>query len=85
MKEVILEFIVHGSYVKVSAVDPVSGTEVSIVGDRKAEQSYLESVATKKLAMVMKKMHRFVDMVFRRIVARIFWYKIKMLIFKIFS
>ena len=55
MKEVILEFIVHGSYVKVSAVDPVSGTEVSIVGDRKAEQSYLESVATKKLAMVMKK------------------------------
>ncbi len=55
MKEVILEFIVQGSYVKVSAVDPVSGTEVSIVGDRKAEQSYLESVATKKLAMVMKK------------------------------
>ena len=55
MKEVILEFIVHGSYVKVSAVDPVSGTEVSIVGDRKAEQSYLESVATKKLAMVLKK------------------------------
>ena len=55
MKEVILEFIVQGSYVKVSAVDPVSGTEVSIVGDRKAEQSYLESVATKKLAMVLKK------------------------------
>ena len=55
MKEVILEFIVYGSYVKVSAVDPISGTEVSIVGDRKAEQSYLESVATKKLAMVMKK------------------------------
>ena len=55
MKEVILEFIVHGSYVKVSAVDPISGIEVSIVGDRKAEQSYLESVATKKLAMVLKK------------------------------
>ena len=55
MEEVILEFIVYGSYVKVSAVDPVSGTEVSIVGDRKAEQSYLESVATKKLALVLKK------------------------------
>lgn len=55
MKEVILEFIVCGSYVKVSAVDPVSGTEVSIVGDRKAEQSYLESVAIKKLEMVLKK------------------------------
>ena len=55
MKEVILEFIVHGSYVKVSAVDPISGIEVSIVGDRKAEQSYLERVATRKLAMVLKK------------------------------
>ena len=55
MKEVILEFIVCGNYVKVSAVDPVSGTEVSIVGDRNAEQSYLESVAKKKLAMVLKK------------------------------
>ena len=55
MKEVVLEFIVYGNYVKVSAVDPVSGTEVSIVGNRKAEQSYLESVAIKKLAMVLKK------------------------------
>ena len=55
MEEVILEFIVYGSYVKVSAVDPVTGTEVSIVGDRKAEQSYLESVATKKLVMVLNK------------------------------
>ena len=53
--EVLFEFVVQGKFVKVMAVDPVSGTEVSIVGDSRASQSTLERVATKKLIMVLKR------------------------------
>jgi len=53
--EVLFEFIVQGNFVKVMAVDPVTGTEVSIVGDSRASKSTLEKVATKKLVMVLKR------------------------------
>ena len=53
--EVLFEFVVQGKFVKVMAVDPVSGTEVSIVGDSRASKSTLQRVATKKLEMVLKR------------------------------
>ena len=53
--EVLFEFVVRGNFVKVMAVDPVTGTEVSIVGDSRASKSTLEKVATKKLVMVLKR------------------------------
>ena len=53
--EVLFEFVVQGNFVKVMAVDPVTGTEVSIVGDSRASKSTLEKVATKKLVMVLKR------------------------------
>ena len=56
--EVLFEFVVQGNFVKVMAVDPVTGTEVSIVGDSRASQSTLEKVATKKLVMVLKRKRR---------------------------
>jgi len=52
---VILEFISMGSYVKVSAVDPVTGTEVSIVGDPSRGEAALRQVAIRKLQYVMNK------------------------------
>ena len=53
--EVLFEFVVQGNFVKVMAVDPVTGTEVSIVGDSRASKNTLEQVATKKLLMVLER------------------------------
>ena len=53
--EVLFEFVVRGNFVKVMAVDPITGTEVSIVGDSRASKNILQRVATKKLVMVLKR------------------------------
>lgn len=47
--DVAFEFIRMGNYVKVSAIDMVTGREVSIVGDPKASQDELKRVALAKL------------------------------------
>ncbi len=52
---IIFEFIVIGSYVKVSAVDTRTGTEVSIVGDPKRGEQALRQIARRKLEMVLAK------------------------------
>lgn len=44
-----------GGYVKVSAIDARTGTEVCIVGSSKAPQSELERVAISKLRFVMER------------------------------
>lgn len=49
-QEAILEFIRQGDYVKVSAVDTATGTEVCIVGAASAPHDYLEELALRKLA-----------------------------------
>ena len=55
MREVLFEFIVHGNFVKVVAVDPDTNTEVAIVGDRRLTRQELELAAIKKLNYVLKK------------------------------
>ncbi len=52
---VILEFIQMGAYVKVSAIDPVTGLEVSIVGDPARGEAALRQTAIRKLHYVMAK------------------------------
>jgi hypothetical protein len=52
---VIIEFIPMGAYVKVSAIDPVTGTEVSIVGDPMRGEAALKQTAARKLRYVMEK------------------------------
>ena len=44
-----------GNYVKVSAIDPDSGREVSIVGDPKRSDKELEQIAVQKLLYVLNK------------------------------
>ena len=44
-----------GNTVKATAIDPVSGTEASIVGPASAPQSVLAENARRKLEYVMKK------------------------------
>jgi hypothetical protein len=53
--EILMEFVVQGSVVKVTAIDPKSGTEASIVGPASAPRSVLESNAARKLHYVLKK------------------------------
>ena len=53
--EVLLEYYRVGAYIKVSAIDPVTQTEVSIVGDPKRSEAELARVALNKLKYVMSK------------------------------
>lgn len=52
---IIFEFVVIGTSVKVSAVDPATGTEVSIVGPANSPRRSLERTAANKLRFVMEK------------------------------
>ena len=52
-KNVIIEFISVGAYVKVSAVDPVTLTEVSIVGDPHAGEARLKREVVRRLEYVL--------------------------------
>lgn len=52
---VILEFITKGRYVKVTAVDPNTGIEATIVGDPTAGREALEQLAIQKLRYVLSK------------------------------
>jgi len=53
--EVLIEFIQMGASVKVSAVDPVTGTEVSIVGPPSVGEETLKRNAINKLNYVLAK------------------------------
>ncbi len=52
-REIIVEFVPCGAYVKVSAVDAETGVEVSIVGDPARGEAALEQLAVRKLDYVM--------------------------------
>ena len=55
LKEVIIEFHRIGNSVKVTAVDPVSLVEVSIVGPPDAGEETLKRTAVRKLEYVLNK------------------------------
>lgn len=55
LNEVIFEFRRVGNAVKVSAVDPVTNTEVSIVGAPGAGERDLKMLALRKLQFVLAK------------------------------
>jgi hypothetical protein len=54
-RETIFEFLRVGVGVKVTAVDPETGTEVSIVGDPSAGETALKRLARQKLDYVLAK------------------------------
>ena len=54
-ERVIIEFVKVGAYVKVSAIDPTTRVEVSIVGDPLVSQAKLERTAVQKLKYVLNK------------------------------
>jgi Domain of unknown function (DUF6898) len=54
-RETIFEFVPMGASVKVTAVDPATGTEVSIVGDPAAGETALKRLARQKPDYVLAK------------------------------
>ena len=54
-REILIEIVTLGAYAKVSAIDPVTGTEVSVVGPGNATRASLEAAALAKLDYVLKK------------------------------
>ncbi len=58
LNEVIIEFLRVGNSVKVSAVDPESRIEVSIVGAPGAGEETLKRTAIRKLEYVLAKSRR---------------------------
>jgi hypothetical protein len=54
-REVIFEFTRVGQSVKVTAVDPATGTEASIVGPANMGETILKHNALKKLEYVLSK------------------------------
>jgi hypothetical protein len=54
-REYLLEFTYVGRYVKVSAIDSETNTEVSIVGAAAATEAELKRVAVRKLEYVLAK------------------------------
>ena len=56
--EVLIEFHRVGKVVKVSAIDPITGTEVSIVGDPHYGEETLMRTAVRKLRYVIAKRRR---------------------------
>ena len=57
-RSVIIEFYPVGAYVKVSAIDPVTLTEVSIVGDPHAGEATLKREAMRRLEYVLARQKR---------------------------
>jgi hypothetical protein len=54
-REILIEIVILGGYAKVSAIDPVTGTEVSVMGPGNATRASLEAAALNKLDYVLKK------------------------------
>lgn len=54
-REILFEFVQLGNAVKVTAVDPVTGTEASIVGSPAMSEAMLKRNALRKLDYVMGK------------------------------
>lgn len=57
-RETIFEFIRMGAGVKVTAVDPASGVEATIIGDPNAGEAALRRLAQQKLDYVLAKRRR---------------------------
>lgn len=53
LHEVLFEIRRIGMFVKVSAIDPITNTEVSIVGSSRTNQNALKAVAMRKLRYVI--------------------------------
>ena len=54
-REIYVEFVVQGNFIKATAIDAVTATEASIVGPANAPRETLAEAAARKLKYVMAK------------------------------
>jgi hypothetical protein len=54
-REILIEFVIHGSVAKATAIDPVSGVEASVVGPASAPRATLADAARRKLEYLQKR------------------------------
>ena len=54
-REVYVEFVVRGAFVKVTAIDAGSGLEASVVGPTNAPRAALSAAAMRKLEYLQKR------------------------------
>jgi len=55
LKEVLYEFHHSGKAIRIVAIDPVTGTEVTMVGAQGYSREHLKKLAARKLAYVLSK------------------------------
>ncbi len=55
LPEVLIEMRRVGNAIRIAAIDPVSGTEVTMVAPRKTKISDIKRIAARKLAYVLGK------------------------------
>jgi hypothetical protein len=55
LKEVLFEMKQVGQYMRITAIDPLSGTEVISIGDPSVDPDMLRSMAIRKLKYVIAK------------------------------
>ncbi len=54
-REIFIEIVTLGAFAKVSAIDALTGIEVSVMGPSNATRASLEAAAINKLDFVLKK------------------------------
>jgi hypothetical protein len=54
-REILFEFTAQGAFMKVTAIDPETGDEVSMVGPASAPRATLQAAALQKLRYVQRK------------------------------
>ena len=58
LREVLFEFRRVGRFLKVTAIDPDTNTEISMVGNPRYSEEMLKRIATRKLVYVIAKRRR---------------------------
>ena len=61
LSEVLFEFAKVGKYLRINAIDPKTGTEVTMMGDPKQGQELLKRIGMQKLAYVLAKKRGLLD------------------------
>jgi hypothetical protein len=55
VREILFEMIYDGAYVRVSAIDARTNTEVQMVGDARLSEASLKAAAARKLEYVLRR------------------------------
>ena len=55
LNEVLFEFVLVGRYLRVNAIDPRTGIEISMIADPRQGKTIIQRLAARKLAYVISK------------------------------